>query len=64
MRSMNHFALASLVTLALPLLGHADQIVVKMGTVAPEDTPWAYLAGKIRRASATGSDGPRKTTIS
>ena len=43
------FALASLVTLALPLFGHADQIVVKMGTVAPEDTPWAYLAGKIRK---------------
>lgn len=55
LRRLASLVLATCFTLGLPLAARAEQIIVKMGTVAPEDTPWAYLAGKIRKQIHKGT---------
>ncbi len=57
MRSVSNCAAALIVAALLARVAHADPIVLRFGTVAPEGTAWARLAKSTSRAVAEATGG-------
>lgn len=57
------FLCVCVLALSIPLAAHADPIVMKLATVAPEGSPWAEALGNFKKAVEDANPGKIKVKV-